>query len=106
MTITSQAPRVRIKTVCTSPEAAELLPAYIVDQLDDAEAETVQDHLNDCPRCKNYYLTMVEARAEIPVRASTPEPQEETIFAASAVKPVELSSTPVRRKGKASGSLS
>jgi len=95
-----------MKTVCTSPEAAELLPAYIVDQLDDAEAETVQNHLNDCPRCKNYYLTMIEARAEAQEPAPIPETQEQTTFLSSAAKPVQPPSTPVRRKGKASGSPS
>ena len=105
MTITSQAPRVRRKTVCTSPEAAELLPAYIVDQLDDAEAETVQNHLNEGPRCKDHYLTMLEARSEAKSEAKTASNPVETTVLASPVEPVKIPTSAIRRKGKASGSV-
>jgi anti-sigma factor RsiW len=105
MTISLQIPRIRVKSVCTSPEDGALLPAYIVDQLDDAQAETVQNHLNDCPRCKKYYLTMLKARSEAPKHALKVDNPDEITPRPSPAKLAENPTPPVRRKGKASGSL-
>lgn len=100
MSTTMQTPRVRI---CTSPQAAELLPAYIVDDLDDAQAETVENHLNECDRCKEHYLTVLEARSEAPERLA--RLAKATNTGPSAGEPVETLTPSVRRKGKAGGSL-
>ena len=104
---TMQTPRVRIKNVCTSPDAGELLVAYVVDELDDAEAETVEIHLNECPRCKELYLIMLEARSQAPERfAELLENNQDTATADPAsVEPAETLTPSIRRKGKASGSL-
>ena len=114
MTTTMQTPRVRIENLCTSPKTGELLPAYLVEQLDDAEAETVENHLNECPRCKEYYLLMLEVRSEAPERIAqmVENNQAKTPVAPSPGEPpgepVETLTPSVRRKGKAkaSGSLS
>jgi anti-sigma factor RsiW len=105
MTIRLQTPGVRMKTVCTSPADAALLPAYIIDELDDAESETVQNHLNDCPHCKNYYLTMIEARSEAPEHALRGNNPNQMTCPPSTVGLGEIRTAGVRRKGKASGSL-
>ena len=106
MTTTMQTPRVRMN-VCTSPQAGELLPAYIVDQLDDAEAESVENHLNDCPQCKERYLIMLEARGEAPERlAKLPENNpDKTTGDPAPGEPVETPTPSIRRKGKAIGSV-
>ena len=84
------------------------LAAYVVDQLDDAQAETMETHLNECLRCKEYYLTLLEARAEAPERLAKmlADNREKTTVAPSPVDPVEDLTPPIQRKGKASGSLS
>ncbi|HXQ72509.1 MAG TPA: hypothetical protein VN844_18585 [Pyrinomonadaceae bacterium] len=103
MNITMQTPRVRIKNVCTDPDAGKFLAAYVVDQLDDAQAETMETHLNECLRCKEYCLTLLEARAEAPERLAQmlKENQEKTTVAPTPVDPVEDLTPPVPRKGKA-----
>lgn len=106
MTTPMQTPRVRIKKECTSPEAEELLSAYIVDQLDDAEAETIEIHLNECPGCKELYLTILEARSEAPERLAEllEKNQDKTPADPASGEPVETLTPSIRRKGKASGS--
>lgn len=41
---------------CASPALRELLLDYLADQLADAQAEALEEHLLDCPSCRETYL--------------------------------------------------
>lgn len=47
---------------CDRPAVGALLPDYIVELLDEATAEKVEDHLLACLYCKERYLTVLRLR--------------------------------------------
>ena len=51
--------------LCTNPVLGARLPDYIASLLDDAASEQVEAHLNDCPHCKEHYLTILRASAQV-----------------------------------------
>jgi anti-sigma factor RsiW len=44
---------------CTCSPLGELLPDYIIDILEDSVAREVEDHLLDCPPCREKYLKII-----------------------------------------------
>lgn len=44
---------------CTAPALGAQVPDYIVERLDDEQAEVVENHLLDCKYCREMYLTIV-----------------------------------------------
>ncbi|HET7771328.1 MAG TPA: zf-HC2 domain-containing protein, partial [Chloroflexota bacterium] len=60
----------------TSPGSAhptELLPAYVLDALDDAERRVVEEHLPDCPTCR-LEVADLTAAADALAASATPVP--------------------------------
>ena len=45
---------------CTFPALRELLPDYLADQLGDAAAERIEDHLLTCRPCREQYLELLK----------------------------------------------
>lgn len=62
MTTHSNTAHVHTEEPCTCPAIGSLLPAYIVDLLDDPVAEKVESHLVDCRHCKERYVTVLRVR--------------------------------------------
>jgi hypothetical protein len=54
--------RLRRSVLCTSPALGAQVPDYIVDRLDDEQAEVVENHLLDCKHCREMYLTIIRIR--------------------------------------------
>jgi anti-sigma factor RsiW len=48
--------------LCVDPAVGAMLPDYIVDLLEEPEAEEVDQHLIDCHHCKGKYLTILRIR--------------------------------------------
>ncbi len=51
--------------MCIAPGVGQFVPDYLVDLLPDAEALKVELHLVDCYSCKERYLTVLRASAEM-----------------------------------------
>jgi|SRR5919206_3361429 predicted anti-sigma-YlaC factor YlaD len=58
---------------CVNPEARKELYAYISGTLESSESGDVEDHLLECPKCRDFFLIMLsvgdEARASHELRA-------------------------------------
>ncbi len=64
----------------THDQIRELLPAYALDALDDAEARLVNDHLRDCAECTQELASLLETLSLLAfsVPAATPAPAVRT----------------------------
>lgn len=60
---------------CNSSDVGELLPEYILDLLEDSEAEEVEDHLLDCLHCREKYLNIFGIRSEARRAIASPDAQ-------------------------------
>lgn len=49
---------------CSNPDIRKQVFKYLLDDLDDHEAEVVEDHLLECRYCRETFLTMLRIRTE------------------------------------------
>jgi anti-sigma factor RsiW len=54
--------KLRRSVPCTSPALGAQVPDYIVERLDDEEAEVIENHLLDCKHCRATYLAIIRIR--------------------------------------------
>lgn len=48
--------------LCTAPSLGALVPAYLVDVLDEHVEEAVEQHLIACDDCHARYMTIIQVR--------------------------------------------
>jgi anti-sigma factor RsiW len=102
MTIESQIDTSRTKGFCTNTEIGARLPDYVLDLVDDSEAEEIERHLTECIFCKENYLTVLRARGT--AQMVEPDADEEPDGSSKpAPKEPESDTVPMLAKGIGSG---
>ena len=87
--------------VCTAPALGALLPDYITDLLDDAQAEIIELHLVGCNHCKTRYLTVLRVRHEAQLRRRLKLPPDKPVIPAPVPDPAPTPAAKPDRKGQA-----
>ena len=49
-------------TLCTAPALGAQVPDYIVERLNDQQAEVIENHLLECKDCRETYMTIICTR--------------------------------------------
>ncbi len=63
MTTASHLNKLHAGVNCIAPKIGSRLPDYILDLLNDKDAEEVDTHLANCVHCKRLYVTVLQFRA-------------------------------------------
>jgi anti-sigma factor RsiW len=84
--ITEEQPE-EVGEVCIDPAVGSLLPDYIVDLLEEREAEEIEEHLAACHYCKENYLAILRIRyAALKAKTSRGAEDESALNEANVLK--------------------